>query len=132
MILRSKFWDNFDHLVDIDKLDPAVQLFCRIIEDEPRVVGAPEKRDDTFILLVDELITSSHAERRSPYAKLPPRQGVAIAHCSTLWDVELEARIVKANRVSDRFDVGLFQCEDYAEPAKNGLVVLLLCNICHL
>ena len=107
-LLCGELWDDFDHLVNVDELHPRFQILRVVVPDEFGLNGTTEKCANTLIMFLDENVVSCDAKVRFEYSELPALEGMAVSERRLLRDVEFEARPVKANRLSNGLDVGLF------------------------
>jgi hypothetical protein len=106
--LVGKLGYDIRHLIDVDELDPGFEIFIVILPDELGV-GCPTKMGrDTLVALLDDNATALNAEMGLVQSELPACERLAIAAARLLGDVELEAGPVKADRLTNRFNVGRF------------------------
>ena len=106
--LVSEFGYDIRHLVNVDELDPGFEIFIVVLPDELGV-GCPTKMGgDALVALLEENATALNAEMGLVQSELPTREWLAIATARLLRDVELETGPVKADRLTDRFNVGRF------------------------
>jgi hypothetical protein len=95
-------------LVDVDKLDPGFEIFIVVLPDELGV-GCPTKMGcDALIALLEENAAALNAEMGLVQSKLPACEWLAIATARLLGDIKLETGPVKADRLTNRFNVGRF------------------------
>jgi len=96
------------HLVDVDELDPGFKIFIVILPNELGV-GCPTKMGrDALVDLLDESATALNAQMGLVQSELPTCEWLTIATARLLGDVELETGPVKADRLTNRFNVGRF------------------------
>ncbi len=96
-------------MVNVDELDPGFEIFIGVLPDELGV-GRPTKMGrDALVDLLDEDPTALNAEVGLVQSKLPTCERLAVAGARLLGDVELETGPVKADGLTDRFDVGRFE-----------------------
>lgn len=106
--LVGKLGYDIRHLIDVDELDPGFEIFIVILPDELGV-GCPTKMGrDALVALLDDNATALNAEMGLVQSELPTCERLAIATARLLGDVELETGPVKADRLTDRFNVGRF------------------------
>lgn len=95
-------------MVDVNELDPGFEIFIGVLPYELGV-GRPTKMGrDALVALLDENPTALNAEMGFVQSKLPTCERLTIAAARLLRDVELETGPVKADRLTDRFNVGCF------------------------
>jgi hypothetical protein len=61
-----------------------------------------------LIVFLNENVASCDAKARLEYSELPALEGMAVPSCRLLRNVEFEAGPIKADRLSNGLDVGLF------------------------
>ena len=94
------------HLVDVDELDPGFEIFIVVLPDKLGV-GCPTKMGrDALVALLDKNATALNAEVGLVQPKLPTGERLAIATARFLGDVEFKPGPVKADRLTNRFNVG--------------------------
>jgi len=103
---------DFDHLVDIDKLDPCLQVFRVVVPYERRLSRPAKERARALVLFLDENVFPRDAEIGLEHAELPSCQRMTIALGSLFGDVELETGPVEADRLTYGFYIGLLERED--------------------
>lgn len=107
------------HLVDVYELNPGFEIFIVVLPDELGV-GCPTKMSrDALVALLEENTTALNAEKGLVQSELPTCERLAIATARFLGDVELETGPVKADRLTNRFNVGRFECEEDAQAAED-------------
>ena len=106
--LVSELGYDIRHLVNVDELDPRFEIFIVVLPDELGV-GCPTKMGrDALVALLEENTPALNAEMGLVQSELPTCERLAIAAASLLRDVELESGPVKADRLTNRFNVGCF------------------------
>jgi hypothetical protein len=107
--LIGELGNDIGHLVNVDELDPRLEVLVIILPHELGVGRAAEVRGDTLVALLDEYTPTLNAEVGLVQAELPAGERLAVPATRLLGYVELEARPVKADRLSNRFDVRGFE-----------------------
>jgi len=97
------------HLVDVDELDPGFEVFVVVLPHELGVVCSAKMGRNTLVALLDDNLTALDPKMGLVQSKLPTCEWLAVATARLLGDVELEAGPVKADRLTNRLDVGRFQ-----------------------
>ncbi|KAJ7813455.1 hypothetical protein B0H14DRAFT_3112118 [Mycena olivaceomarginata] len=99
--LRSELGDDIDHLVDIDKLHPALEVLRALVPHERAVFGAVKERAHALVVLFDQHVLPRHSETRTEDAELPALERVPVSAGRLEGDVELKARPVEASGLAD-------------------------------
>ncbi len=94
------------HLVDVDKLNPGFEVFIVVLPYELGVLRSTKMGRDALVALLEENATALDAKMGLEQSKLPTCERLAVATACLLGDVELEAGPVKADWLTNRFDVG--------------------------
>jgi hypothetical protein len=110
------------HLVDVDELDPRLEILVVVLPHELGVGRPAEMSRDALVALLDEDATALDAEVGFVQAELPAGEGLAVAAAGLLGYVELEAGPVETDRLAYRLDVGRLEREEDAQPAEDDLV----------
>ena len=107
--LIGEFGNDIGHLVNVDELDPRLEVLVIVLPHELGVGRPAEVRGDTLVALLDEDAPALNAEVGLVQAKLPAGKRLAVPATRLLGYVELEARPIKADRLSNRLDVCGFE-----------------------
>jgi len=118
----GELWYDVGHLVDVDELDPRLEILVVVLPHELGVGRPAEMSRDALVALLDEDAAALDAEVGLVQAELPAGEGLAVAAAGLLGYVELEAGPVEADRLAYRLDVGRFEREEDAQPAEDDLV----------
>jgi len=96
------------HLVDVDELNPRFEIFIVVLPDELGV-GCPTKMGrNALVALLDENASTLNTQMGFVQSELPTCKRLTIATARLLGNVELETGPVKADRLTNRFNVGRF------------------------
>ena len=108
VLLCGELWKDIDHRINVDELNPGLQILGVVVPDECRLLCPPKECASALIVLLDQDITTCDSKARLEYTELPALKRVTVAlHCFRM-NIEFEARPVEAYRLSDSLDVGLF------------------------
>ena len=120
--LVGELWDDVGHLVDVDELDPRLEVLVVVLPHELGVRGPAEVRRHALVALLDEDAAPLHAQVRLVQPELPAGQRLPVPAARLLRYVELEPGPIEPDRLPDRLDVRRLEREQDAQPAQHDLV----------
>jgi hypothetical protein len=117
--------NDLNHLININKLHPTLQLPSRLMPNKLDLVRIPKERAYAFVLFVYELGAAGDTKVGGEDAEFPAGEGFAVAGGGLVGDVEFEAGVVEADGLPEGADVGVFEGEEDAEAAEHDLFGLV-------
>lgn len=107
--LCSQFRNDFDHLVNVDELYPALQFLLAVVPYELRLPASTEKGASTLVGLLNDSSWAQHTKLGLEQPEFPSFQRMIISASGLLRDIEFQTGHVETHRLTDRLDVSMLQ-----------------------
>lgn len=109
--LSRQLWNDLDHLIDVDKLYPSLQILGVIIPYKLGLLGAPKEGARALIRLLNDGPAPLDPELGLEHPEFPALERVVVPACTLVGDIEFETRPIEPAGLADGFDVGCFKRE---------------------